>query len=82
MTKKLKIEPRVLNDERNELQNSIMLRIAQKRGINVQTLLAEEYNQIKVIDRNDKRQKVIDGLDDFFNPDQADHDTLSDNNSD
>jgi hypothetical protein len=53
VSKKLKIEPRVLNDERNELQNSIMLRIAQKRGINVQTLLAEEYNQIKIIDRNE-----------------------------
>lgn len=81
VSKKLKIEPRVLNDERNELQNSIMLRIAQKRGINVQTLLAEEYNQIKIIDRNEQRQKVIEGLDDFFNPDQADQDTLSENNS-
>ena len=28
MSKKLKIEPRVLNEERNGLQNSIMLRIA------------------------------------------------------
>lgn len=82
MSKKLKIEPRVLNDERNEIQNSIMLRIAQKRGINVQTLLAEEYNQIKVIDKNEKRQKVIDGLDDFFSPDQAEQDTISENTSD
>lgn len=42
----------------------------------MQKLLAEEYQQIKVIDRNDKRQKCLDELDDFFSPDRADSDTV------
>jgi hypothetical protein len=56
VSKKLKIEPRELPAERIANQNSIMLRIARKRGIDVQGLLAEEYRQIKVIDRDEKRQ--------------------------
>jgi hypothetical protein len=51
-SKKLKIEPRVLPEDRNATQNAIWLRIARTRGINVQGLLAEEYNQVKVIDRD------------------------------
>lgn len=82
MTKRLKIEPRVLPEERNTNQNQIWLRIARKRGVNVQTLLSEEYNQIKVIDRSERRQKVMDALDDYFSPDRADQETVSENHSD
>jgi hypothetical protein len=42
----------VLPEDRNATQNAIWLRIARTRGINVQGLLAEEYNQVKVIDRD------------------------------
>lgn len=78
VSKRLKIEPRVLPEDRNTMQNAIWLRIAQKRGVNVQDLLAEEYNQIKVIDRDEKRQKVFESLDDFYSPSKADAETGSD----
>lgn len=78
VSKRLKIEPRVLPDDRNAMQNAIWLRIAKKRGVNVQGLLAEEYNQIKVIDRDEKRQKVFESLDDFYSPSKADAETGSD----
>ena len=78
VSKRLKIEPHVLPEDRNALQNAIWLRIAQKRGVNVQSLLAEEYNQIKVIDRDEKRQKVFESLDDFYSPSKADAETGSD----
>jgi hypothetical protein len=52
----LKIEPRELTNERVGAQNAIMMRIARKRGVNVQNLIAEEYAQIKAIDRDEKRQ--------------------------
>jgi hypothetical protein len=35
VNKRLKIEPRVLPEERNTIQNEIWLRIAKKRGVNV-----------------------------------------------
>jgi hypothetical protein len=35
VNKRLKIEPRVLPEERNTNQNEILLRIARKRGTNV-----------------------------------------------
>lgn len=78
MSKRLKIEPRVLPEDRNNMQNEIWLRIARKRGVNVQGLLADEYNQVKVIDRDEKRQKVFDSLDDFYSSSKADADTVSD----
>lgn len=78
VSKRLKIEPRVLPEDRNAMQNAIWLRIAKKRGVNVQGLLAEEYNQIKVIDRDEKRQKVFESLDDFYSPSKADAETGSD----
>jgi hypothetical protein len=56
MSRKLKIEPRTLNEGRTATQNNILLRIARKRGVNVQSLLAEEYSQIKVIDKDERRQ--------------------------
>ena len=72
MNQKLTIEPRVLPDDRNTTQNRIWLRIARQRGVDVQRLLGEEYNQIKIDDRDQKRQKVLDSLDAYFSPDRAD----------
>ena len=45
-----------------------MLRIAKARGINVQQLVADDYKQIKIDDRNEKRQAVLETLDDYFSP--------------
>lgn len=46
-----------------------MLRIARARGINVQGLLADDYKQIKIDDRNEKRNAVLETLDEYFSPD-------------
>jgi hypothetical protein len=45
-----------------------MLRIARQRGINVQQLLADDYTQIKLDDRDEKRNALLETLDEAFSP--------------
>lgn len=46
-----------------------MLRMARARGIDVQKLIGDEYKQIKVDDRDERRQEILETLDDHFRPD-------------
>lgn len=65
---KLKLVGPEVTDDTLTTQCKIMLRIAKSRGINVQKLLGDEYKQIKIDDRNDKRNEVLETLDDYFSP--------------
>ena len=49
-----------------------MLRMARQRGVDVQKLIGDEYKQIKVDDRDQRRQQVMESLDDHFRPDGED----------
>ena len=46
-----------------------MLRMARQRGIDVQKLIGDEYKQVKVDDRDERRQQIMETLDDYFSPD-------------
>ena len=50
-------------------QCRIMLRMARQRGIDVQKLIGDEYKQVKVDDRDERRQQIMETLDDYFSPD-------------
>jgi len=43
-----------------------MLRIARQRGIDVQKLIGDEYRQVKVNDRDERRTAVMATLDNYF----------------
>lgn len=45
-----------------------MLRMARQRGIDVQKLIADEYKQVKVDDRDERRNAILETLDDHFRP--------------
>ena len=45
-----------------------MLRMARQRGIDVQKLIGDEYKQVKVDDRDERRNKILETLDDHFRP--------------
>lgn len=38
----------------------------------MQTLIGDEYKKIKVDDRDEKRQKILETLDDHFRPEGSD----------
>ena len=43
----------------------------------MQKLIGDEYKQIKVDDRDERRQKILETLDDYFMPETANGDALS-----
>lgn len=45
-----------------------MLRMARQRGIDVQKLIGDEYKRVKVDDRDERRNKILETLDDHFRP--------------
>ena len=45
-----------------------MLRMARQRGVDVQKLIGDEYKQVKVDDRDERRNKILETLDDHFRP--------------
>ena len=64
----LKIEKPQISDSQFKNQCRIMLRIARQRGIDVQKLIGDEYKQVKVDDRDERRNKILETLDDHFRP--------------
>ena len=69
------MKARELDDDQFSNQCKIWLRIAKKRGIDVQKLIGDEYKQVKVNDQDEKRHNIMEGLDDFFKPDTTEPDT-------
>jgi len=45
-----------------------MLRMARQRGVDVQKLIGDEYKQVKVNDRDERRNDILETLDDYFRP--------------
>lgn len=68
VSQKLKLEGPKVSDDQFTTQCKIMLRIARQRGINVQQLLADDYTQIKLDDRDEKRNALLETLDEAFSP--------------
>ena len=64
----LKIEKPEMSDTQFRNQCRIMLRIARQRGIDVQKLIGDEYQQVKVDDVDERRNKILETLDDYFRP--------------
>lgn len=64
----LKIEKPELTTAQVTTQCRIMLRMARQRGIDVQKLIGDEYKQVKVDDRDERRQAILETLDDHFRP--------------
>lgn len=48
-----------------------MLRMARQRGVDVQKLIGDEYKQVKVNDRDERRNEILETLDDHFRPDSS-----------
>lgn len=69
--KDLMVQPNELTDDQFKNQCKIWLRIARKRGIDVQKLIGDEYKQVKLDDKDEKRHEIMDGLDDFYRPETA-----------
>ena len=65
----LQIEKPEISEKQLTNQCRIMLRMARARGIDVQKLIGDEYKQVKVDDRDERRQEILETLDDYFRPD-------------
>lgn len=55
----LQIEKPKVTTEQFSTQCKIMLRMARQRGIDVQKLIADEYKQVKVDDRDERRNEIL-----------------------
>ena len=73
----LQIEAPQLSKGQLTNQCRIMLRLARQRGIDVQRLIGDEYNQVKVDDRDQRRDAVLATLDDHFRADRVGRDSDS-----
>ena len=62
------IENPNVSDSAFKTQCRIMLRMARQRGVDVQKLIGDEYKQVKVDDRDERRNKILETLDDHFRP--------------
>lgn len=43
--------------------------MARQRGVDVQKLIGDEFSQVKVDDRDERRNEILETLDDYFRPD-------------
>ena len=60
--KRLEVQARELPEEDLTVQTRIWLRIAKARGVDVKSLIDEEYNPVKKLDADEKRAAMFASL--------------------
>lgn len=64
------VKPRQLDNTALISQTKLMLRVAKARGIDVKSLIDEEYTPVKKLDADQKRQATFAKLDQCFTTDR------------
>ena len=63
----------IKTEEHREHECKIWLRIAREKGIDISSVIGEEYKPLKDIVNEEKKQKFLDDLDNFNSDEETDN---------